>query len=948
MLYNPQDIEKEMLTFWKKQRIFDKFKDKNKGKKAWSFIDGPITANNPMGVHHAWGRTYKDLYQRFRSMQGHDLRFQNGFDCQGLWVEVEVEKQLGFNSKRDIENFGLDNFAKKCRERVDKYSKIQTNQSIRLGQWMDWPNSYYTMSDTNNWYVWYFLKTCHENGWLYKGNDVMPWCLRCGTSLSQHELTDSYKELTHTSVYFKAAIKGKKNHFLLAWSTTPWTFPANVSLAVNPDLTYVEVKKGNETYYMSEATLSKLGGDYLVLDNFSGKKLIGLEYKGQFDHLPVHKGLKYRVVGWDMVGETEGTGIVHIAPGCGKEDHDLGEIEKLPVIAPLNEEGNYVKGFGWLTGRNVKDVGPDIIKDLEKRGILYKTEPITHRYPCCWRCGEELVFRLVSEWFIKTDGIRKRLIGVANNIKWSPSYTKSRQIDWFRNMGDWCISRKRYWGLCLPFWECECGHLEVIGTLDELKKRAKSGLKQLKELHKPWMDKIVISCPKCKKDIHRVKEVGDCWLDAGIVPFSTIKYLEDKEYWKKWFPANFITECAPGQFRGWFYSMLFMSVTLEDQEPFKEIIAYDLVKDEKGEDMHKSKGNAIWFDDAVEKIGADVMRWMYMSQNPATQLLFGYTSAKMVKRNLDIMFNLCNYIKTYCEANDFKNKKPEKFDIASKWLLSRLESVKADVTEYMDGLTPHLAVRSLEDFILNDFSRWYIHAIRDKIKGDYNEWDKQSVLYTMHSVMSDTLKLLAPFIPFVTEKMYQDFFRDSDNKESVHLCDWPKADKKLINKDLEKDMENVKKISEASSALRQEKNIKLRWPVDKISINIGRSLKELESVVKGICNVRGVVWARRISGETKEFDGGSLALGKVLEDEKMVRELSRHVQMLRKQEKLSVGDRIELFVNAGGDIEGKLNKKSEDVMVGTGSSAFYPGQLKHEKGEFVFEGHKIKIGFRKV
>ncbi len=421
-MYDPNEVEKEVLEFWEKNKIFNKLRERNKGKKKYSFIDGPITANNPMGVHHAWGRTYKDVYQRYRALQGYDQRFQNGFDCQGLWVEVEVEKDLGFNSKRDIQKFTLKKFSEACKARVDKYSKIQTQQSIRLGQWMDWDNSYYTHTDNNIEHIWHFLKVCKDNKWLYKGHKVMPWCVRCGTSLSQHELADTYKNVTHLSVFLQFKLKNKDNEYIMVWTTTPWTLSSNVACAVNPDLTYVQVSKQGKFYYMSEKTLPKLGGDYIVLDHILGKDLVGLEYEGAYPEMPAQKNVEHKIVPWGMVGEEEGTGVVHIAPGCGAEDHELGKQLNLDVVAPIDEDGNYIEGFEWQTGKNIKDMLQPILEDLKKKNILYKTEEYLHRYPVCWRCGEELAFRLVDEWFIATEELRPRLIKALNEVHWVPDY----------------------------------------------------------------------------------------------------------------------------------------------------------------------------------------------------------------------------------------------------------------------------------------------------------------------------------------------------------------------------------------------------------------------------------------------------------------------------------------------------------------------------------------------
>jgi len=850
-MYNPQKTEKDILEFWEKNEIFKKLRKKlSKSKKVFSFIDGPITANNPMGVHHAWGRTYKDLYQRFKAMQGFNQRWQNGFDCQGLHVEVGVEKNLGFNSKKDIEKFGMANFSKECRKSVEHFAKVQTKQSIRLGQWMDWENSYYTMSDTNIEYIWYFLKKCHEKGWLYKGTKVLPWCIRCGTSSSQHEMSDEgYKELTHLGIFIKCPVIERKNEFLLIWTTTAWTLTANVAAAVHPKLNYVKVKKGDEIYYLSEGTVKNFS-DFVVLDKFKGEKLIGLNYESPYKDLPAQNNIKHKVVGWELVNEKEGTGIIHIAPGCGIEDNELGKKYGLTEISPLDEGGNYIKGFGWFTNKNVKDVAPLIIEDLKKRGFLFKVEDYTHRYPICWRCKEELIFRIGSEWFISCDEIRPLMKKEAKKVKWEPKHIGKLMQDWLTNMEDWNISRKRFWGLPLMFFECDCGHLIVIGSLKELKERAIEPEKvdALPELHRPWIDDIKIKCDKCGHIVKRIKEVGDCWLDAGIVPFSTIRYFDDKEYWKTWFPADLIIEMR-AQVRLWFYSLLFMAITLEGKSPYKSVVSYEEVRDRIGRPMHKSLGNAIWFDEAVEKIGADVMRYMYLTQNPNFNLLFSFEKGEEIKKILIIFFNTIKYLETYLEANQkevkIDNFNTEKNDVLEcKWLLSRLESTKKNVTNYLEQLKPHLAIKEEQDFFLNDLSRWYGQIIRNDIKPLTKSKNKQIYLNIFYKVTLDILKLLAPFIPFVTESLYQDFFGKNEKIESIHLHNWPKIEKNLINKKLENQMKIVQSVVEASNALRQENNIKLKYPLLSLTVSGNRhvleSVKNLNSIIRKMANVKQV------------------------------------------------------------------------------------------------------------
>jgi len=885
-MYDHKEVESEILKYWEKHKIFDKLRKKIKGKKPWSFIDGPITANNPMGVHHAWGRTYKDLYQRFKAMQGFDQRFQNGFDCQGLHVEVGVEKSLKFNSKKDIEKFGIANFSRECRKSVEKFAKIQTEQSIKLGQWMDWKNSYFTMSDENIETIWHFLKKCHQNGWLYKGTRVLPWCIRCGTSSSQHEMSDEgYAELIHPTVYIKAKIKGKENEYLLIWTTTEWTLSSNVAAAVNPDLYYAKIKKNNDIYYLSENTLNKLGKDYELIKKIKGEELVGLKYESFYPDFEVQKRIDHKVVPWKEVQAEEGTGIVHIAPSCGIEDYELAEKESLPIIkSALDEEGNYNDGFGWLSGKNVKEAKSVIIKDLEERGLLFKKEDYKHRYPICWRCKEELVFRLGSEWFISCNEIRPKMKEEASKVKWTPKHVNELMQDWLNNMGDWNISRKRYWGLPLMFFECECGNLEVIGSIKELKEKAIDPKKvdKLPELHRPWIDEIKIRCSKCKKEIERIKEIGDCWLDAGIVPFSTLNYFEDKKYWKNWFPANLIIEMR-AQVRLWFYSLLFMAVTLENKAPYKNVFAYEEVRDEKGEVMHKSKGNAIWFDDAVEKMGADIMRLIYISHKPQFNLNFGYTIAKEAEKPIKVIWNLGNYVQIYSKFNK-KQKSLEAKDLVSKWIISRRENTKKLATQYLEELKPNKAIEIIMNFLLEDLSRTYGHFIREDLE------NKKEIQITLHKSFLEGLTLLSPFLPFITEKIYQDIYK---HKKSIFLENWPKYNQKLIDKKLEENFERIKLIIQDILAEREKIKLGIRWPLNSVIITTknSNSLKQFMNIIKTQTNIKEIILKEgenHISLDTK--------LTPALESEGFARELTRRIQDLRKKSKLKKENKIELCI----------------------------------------------------
>jgi len=931
MVYEFQQVEKEMLEFWEKEKIFDKVRKKNKGKKKWSFLDGPITANNPMGVHHAWGRTYKDLFQRFKAMQGHELRYQNGFDCQGLWVEREEEKDLGLKDKKDIEKFGILNFVKSCRKRVEKFSKIQTEQSIKLGYWMDWDNSYYTMSDANQLHNWMLLKKYFDNGWLYKGADAVPWCGRCGTASSKHDIvTEGYKEVTHKALFMQFPLKEDPNTYFLIFTTTPWTVPANVAIAVNEKLDYVLVENEGVKYWLAEKRLEELEGDHKVLKKIKGKELEGKEYVMPYASFESQKDSPHKVVLWDLASEEEGTGIVHIAPGCGAEDFELGKKLEMPAISPLDDAGVYKEGYEEFSLKKYSQVNEMVLNDLEQRRFVYKIEPYKHRYPHCWRCGEELVFRLVDEWYVKCDEIRDKLIKENKKIKWYPEYGKIRQEDWFKNMGDWLISRKRFWGLPLPIWECECGKIHVFGSLEDLKKKAIDPKKvdSLPEIHRPWVDEIKIKCDKCGKEVSRIADVGDAWLDAGIVSLSTIgPYLENKKYWEDWFPADLISENMPGQFRGWFNALFWASTTLVEKAPFKAMFGYESLKDEKGEEMHKSKGNAIWFDEAVEKIGADVMRLLYAIQDPSQELRFGFNVTKEPRNHLNVLFNLGRLI----EGGKGKINK-----IEDKWIISKLNSLIKKSTEEMEELHPHLYARAVLDFWLNDFSRGYIQFVRDRISEE-----EEDVKFVMKEIYVNLLKLCAPIVPFVVEKAWQNLREKNIVKEeSVHLCDWPKEDKKKIDSKLEGLFEDAMEVIEKGLAARDKAQIGLKWPLAKAKVILLKSLDAPNSLKELIAKQLNIKDIELKLGKEFSFELDT-KMTPELEAEGYSRELSRKIQAERKNQGLVKTDFIDLKVYVDGSIMESVKKQEKFIKERTNAKKI---EFVDDEGENVFEIKDKKFG----
>ncbi|HET9955880.1 MAG TPA: isoleucine--tRNA ligase, partial [Polyangiaceae bacterium] len=873
-------LEHRILKFWEENRCFQLLREQNAGKPPWSFLDGPITANNPMGVHHAWGRSYKDMFCRFHAMQGRELRYQNGFDCQGLWVEVEVEKELGFKSKRDIERYGIAEFVERCKERARRFAAVQTAQSIRLGYWMDWENSYYTMSDENNYTIWAFLKRCHEHGWVYKGRDVMPWCARCGTGLSQHEIaTEGYRELTHVSPYVRFPLKGREREYLLVWTTTPWTLSSNVAAAVHPNKRYSKVKQGDAIYYLIESRehVLKERGAFERVESLLGSELVGLEYDGPFDELEAQNGVKHRVVAWEEVTDQDGTGIVHIAPGCGKEDFELSKHEGLAVIAPLDEYGVFGPAFGPFANREASTILDDVLANLKAKGLLYKQERYTHSYPVCWRCGSELLFRLVDEWYIrmgeqldkpdteltaeeKASNLRYQIMDSARQATWIPSYGLDREIDWLRNMHDWMISKKRYWGLALPIFECSsCGKFDVIGGREELRERAVSGWSEFEgnSPHRPWVDGVVISCKHCGGHATRIKDVGNPWLDAGIVGFSTMQWRDDPEYWKKWYPAELVTESFPGQFRNWFYSLLAMGTVLSGQAPFRRLFGYALMKAQDGREMHKSWGNSIEFNEAADKAGVDAMRWLFASHIPDQNLLFGYDAVDEARRKFLTLWNVYSFFVTYAKIDGFD---PQSAPVPlaqrpalDRWILGGLQRLVTVAHSAWEQYQLHTFMRQLEKFI-DELSTWYVRRSRRRFWKSETGADKLAAYQTLHEVLVTVTELLAPITPFVSEEMYQNLVRSWDESApvSVHHRSFPSARSELVDAKLAEDMAAVLQIVELGRRARQNAAIKVRQPLAKMAISLPAEMEqsrlaEFESHILEELNIKAVEYMGNMS-----------------------------------------------------------------------------------------------------
>ncbi len=844
-------LEREILGWWRERGIMERYLHRNDGSvRRFSFLDGPITANGPMGVHHAWGRTYKDLFQRYNTMRGFAQRYQNGFDGQGLWVEVSVERELGFRSKRDIEAYGIGPFVDRCKARVMRFADLITEQSLRLGYWTDWDNSYHTLSDDNNYMIWHFLKRCWERGMIYKGHDVMPWCPRCSTGISEHEIvTEGYRELVHTGLTVRLPLTDEPGRSLLVWTTTPWTLTSNVAAAVHPELTYVRVRQGAEELYLCESALGILEGRCEVVEAMPGSALVGRRYRGPFDDLPAQQGVEHRVIAWSEVSAEEGTGIVHIAPGCGAEDFDLGRDLGLAVLAPIDEYGIFAGGYGWLEGESVYDVAAPIEARLGESGALYRSSPHTHRYPVCWRCESELVFRLVDEWFIAMDPVREDLMEVTRKIRWIPSFGLDRELDWLRNMHDWMISKKRYYGLALPIYECAaCGRFEVIGSHEELRSRAVEGWEEFegRSPHRPWVDAVKIACSSCGALVSRIADVGNPWLDAGIVPFSTlvdpasgeVSYTGDQRYWREWFPAHFITEAFPGQYRNWFYSLLVMSTVLERLPPFLVCLGHAMVRGEDGREMHKSWGNAIAFEEAADRIGADVARWLFATHNPAVNINFGYGPADEVRRRFVLpWWNVYSFFVTYASLEKLEFGElvasPPPLRLLDRWIVSRLTRLVRQVGERLDDFDPAAAGRAAEAFV-EELSTWYVRRSRRRFWKSEDDSDKRAAYYTLYTVLRTLSQALAPFMPYLTESIYQNLVRrvEPGTPESVHLCDFPVAEEQAFDPELEEAMAAVRDLTGLGRAARSAARIRVRQPLPAVLIaSKDRALQAMPELV---------------------------------------------------------------------------------------------------------------------
>ena len=810
--------EREVEKFWRENHIFEKSIEDRKDAPTYMFYDGPPTANGKPHIGHALTRVIKDMIPRYRTMKGYKVPRKAGWDTHGLPVEIEVEKELGINGKEQIENYGVAPFIEKCKESVWKYKGMWEEFSDVIGFWADMNDPYVTYHDSYIESEWWALKQIWDKGLLYKGFKVVPYCPRCGTPLSSHEVAQGYKDVKERSAIVRFKKKDEDVYFL-AWTTTPWTLPSNVALCVNPEEEYVKVKHGDYTYILASALVETvLKEDYTVLETYKGKELEGIEYE------PLWGGLNVKSKAWFVVCDsyvtlTDGTGIVHIAPAFGEDDSRIGRNYDLPFVQLVDAQGNLTKETKW-EGVFVKDADKLVLKDLEENGKLFDAPVFEHSYPHCWRCNTPLIYYARESWYIKMTAVKEDIIRNNNTINWIPeSIGKGRFGDWLENIQDWAVSRNRYWGTPLNVWICECGHMHSIGSIEELKSMSKNCPDNI-ELHRPYIDAVTITCPECGKEMKRTPEVLDAWFDSGSMPFAQHHYpFENHEKFEAQFPADFISE-AVDQTRGWFYSLLAISTLIFNKAPYKNVIVMGHVQDEDGQKMSKSKGNAVDPMDALNKFGADAIRWyFYVNSAPWLPNRFHDKAVEEGQRKfLGTLWNTYAFYVLYADIDSFDptkyNLEYDKLSVMDKWLLSKLNTLVKTVDDYLNNYKITETARALQSFT-DDMSNWYVRRCRERFWAKGMEQDKVNAYMTLYTALITLSKIAAPMIPFMTEEIYQNLVRsvDKDAPESIHLTDFPTVNEEFIDKELEISMDEVLDIVVLGRAARNSANIKNRQPI---------------------------------------------------------------------------------------------------------------------------------------
>lgn len=820
------DREKEVVEFWKKNNIFEKSMENRKDGENYTFFDGPPTANGRPHIGHVLTRVIKDIIPRYRTMKGYHVLRKAGWDTHGLPVELEVEKSLGISGKPQIEDYGIEDFVKKCKDSVFTYQSEWEEMSDRVGFWADMNNPYVTYHNDYIESVWWALKQIWDKKLLYKGHKIMPYCPRCGTSLSSHEVAQGYKDVKENSLIAKFRVKGMENEYLLAWTTTPWTLPANVGLCVNPSETYVKIETEGEKYILAKALLgSVIKTEYTILSECIGTELCGTEYEPLYTFLEPEGGKKNIVVADNYVTMSDGTGIVHIAPAFGEDDSRVCKENGMAFVNHVNTQGKFVEATGEWAGLFVKDTDKLVIRDLKDRGLLFEVIPFEHSYPFCWRCDTPLLYYACDTWFIKMSAVRDRLLANNDTVNWMPDNIKHGRFgNFLENVIDWGLSRSRYWGTPLPIWECSCGHRECIGSIAELKEKGINVPDDI-ELHKPYVDNVHLKCEKCGGEMKRVSEVIDCWFDSGSMPFAQWHYpFENEELFKQNFPADFISE-AIDQTRGWFYTLIAISTLLFDKSPYKNVIVLGHVQDKNGQKMSKHKGNVVNPWDVLNKQGADAARWYFYS-NSAPWLpnrFFDEAVSEAQRKFLGTLWNTYAFYVLYANIDNFDPTKytleKSKLTLLDKWILSKLNGVIRTVDKNLEEYKITESARAIQEFT-DELSNWYVRRSRERFWVSELTEDKICAYMTLYTVLVEFSKVCAPFVPFMTEMIYRNLVLNVDKNapESIHLCDFPKADPELDFAEIEADMDAARRVVILGRACRNAANIKNRQPIAKIYV----------------------------------------------------------------------------------------------------------------------------------
>ncbi|MFQ5675667.1 MAG: isoleucine--tRNA ligase [bacterium] len=848
------DIEREILAYWEKNSIFEKSISSRDENKPFIFYEGPPTANGMPGIHHVISRTIKDFVCRLKTMEGYRVERKAGWDTHGLPVEIQVEKELGFTSKEEIEKYGIDKFNKKCRESVWKYKREWDELTRRIGFWVDLEHPYITYENDYIESIWWILSELWKKELIYRGHKIVPYCPRCETPLSSHEVSLGYKDVEDPSVFVRMRLAGEENTAFLVWTTTPWTLISNVALALHPDIKYVKVKSSDEFLILAEARLSVLDEEYEIVESFTGKQLAGKKYEPLFSFCKPDKKAYYTVLA-EFVSTEDGTGIVHMAPAFGEDDYQTGLKYDLPVLQPVDASGKFTDEITQFKSRFVKDADPEIIADLKKRGLLFKAKEYLHSYPHCWRCASPLLYFAKRSWFIRTTAIKDRLIANNDKVDWYPKEVGSGRFgEWLKNNIDWSLSRDRYWGTPLPIWLCQsCGNSDCIGSVEELQKL--SGIDGFDDLHKPYIDDVEIPCSQCGEQMTRTPEVIDVWFDSGSMPIAQWHYpFENKEIFARWFPADFIAE-GVDQTRGWFYSLHAIASMLFDKQCYKMCISNDLILDKFGQKMSKSKGNTVDPGEIIEQYGADAVRWYLLTVSPPwVPTRFDVEGVnEVVRKFFGTLVNVYSFFATYANIDNFaytdsKTKLQSRPEI-DRWLLSDLNRLVERVEDYLSRYDMTKAARSISEFVIDDLSNWYVRRCRRRFwKSELGD-DKLAAYETLYEVLLTISKMLAPFVPFVSEEIYKNLTEKTPGcLESVHLDLYPQRSSSAYayrDRELEERMELVRRVVMLGRSLRNESGIKVRQPLSRIVVVVKEEgarehIQDMASLITEELNVKKI------------------------------------------------------------------------------------------------------------